>query len=57
VVVLNAGAALFLAGEVRSLAEGLAVAGDTIDRGRAARTLEQLVTISSAEQADGGSGG
>jgi anthranilate phosphoribosyltransferase len=46
VVVLNAGAALFVAGEAPSLTEGMGRAADAIDRGYAAATLDRLVSIS-----------
>jgi anthranilate phosphoribosyltransferase len=41
-VLLNAAAALFVAGASRSLAEGWDLAGEVIDSGRAARKLEEL---------------
>src|SRR5471032_2111642 len=49
VVLLNAGAALFIAGAVASIEEGILKASRAIDRGDAKRTLEQLVLISTAE--------
>jgi anthranilate phosphoribosyltransferase len=49
VVLLNAGAALFIAGAAESLPDGMRRAADAIDRGEAARTLERLVTVSNAE--------
>ena len=45
-VVLNAGAALLTAGVVDDLAGGLDAAGETIDAGGAAATLERLVVFS-----------
>lgn len=50
VVVLNAAAALFIAGEAKTLAEGLARAEQAIDRGDAKRKLEHLVSVSAAEE-------
>lgn len=45
VVLLNAGAALFVAGRVPSLKHGLAVAAAAIDDGRASRALEALIAV------------
>jgi anthranilate phosphoribosyltransferase len=45
-VVLNAGAALFVAGRVASVREGIEAAAAAIDSGRAAATLERLVEVS-----------
>ncbi len=41
-VLLNAGAGLFVAGKVKSLAEGWELAGETIDSGRASAKLAEL---------------
>ena len=41
-VLLNAGAGLFVAGKVKSLAEGWELAGETIDGGQAAAKLAEL---------------
>lgn len=41
-VLLNAGAALFVAGKTKSLAEGWELAGETIDAGRASAKLAEL---------------
>jgi anthranilate phosphoribosyltransferase len=41
-VLLNAGAALFVAGKAKSLAEGWELAGETIDGGQAAAKLAEL---------------
>src|SRR6058998_2689015 len=48
VVLLNAGAALFIAGAAASVDEGILKASRAIDRGDARRTLERLVSISTA---------
>src|SRR5262245_57773655 len=54
VVLLNAGAALFVAGAVGSVQEGIARAASAIDTGGAKRTLERLVAISAAEESAAG---
>jgi anthranilate synthase/phosphoribosyltransferase len=46
VVLMNAAAALLAAGRVSDLAEGVALARDSIDSGRAASALEALVSVS-----------
>src|SRR6476659_9147210 len=48
VVLLNAGAALFIAGAVASVDEGILRASRAIDRGDAKRTLDKMVAISSS---------
>ena len=50
VVLLNAGAALFVAGAAASVDEGILIASRAIDRGDAKNTLERLVSISTAEE-------
>ena len=45
-VLLNAGAALMAAGEGKDIGEGIAMAADCIDSGKALRTLESLVSFS-----------
>jgi anthranilate phosphoribosyltransferase len=54
VVLLNAGAALFIAGAAASVAEGILMASRAIDRGDAKRTLERLVSISTAAESAAG---
>ena len=49
VVVLNAGAALFIAGAAASIEEGIGRASWALDHGDAKQTLERLVAISAAE--------
>jgi len=46
VVVLNAGAALFVAGRVPSIKDGMNEAAKAIDRGTSRQTLDRLVAIS-----------
>jgi len=45
-VLLNAGAALYLADKAESLAEGVRLAGEIIDSGKAIETLEALIYVS-----------
>jgi len=47
-VLLNAGAALFVAGKARSISEGCTLAADLIDTGRATAKLNELVAASQA---------
>ena len=54
IVVLNAGAALLIAGKSASLADGMAVAADSIDRGAAACALEQMAALSMADESPAG---
>jgi anthranilate phosphoribosyltransferase len=56
IVVLNAGAALFIAGEARSVKDGMRRAAEAIDEGGAARTLSRMAEISSAADAAAGAG-
>ncbi len=56
IVVLNAGAALFIAGKAASIEEGMAQAAGAIDRGDAARTLERLAALSMAGESTAGAG-
>jgi anthranilate phosphoribosyltransferase len=48
VVLLNAGAALFVAGAAPSVDQGILQASRAIDRGDARRTLDQMVSISTS---------
>ena len=58
IVLLNAGAALFVAGRAPHLLDGLRMAAEAIDSGAARRTLETLVRMSSAgASVAGGEGG
>jgi len=47
-VLMNAGAALFIGGKAPSLREGILLAGELIDSGKALQTLEALIRISNA---------
>ncbi len=51
VVLLNAGAALFIAGATASVKDGMRMAADAIDRKAARRTLDALVELSRAPAA------
>jgi anthranilate phosphoribosyltransferase len=54
VVLLNSGAALFIAGAASSVEDGIARATRAIDRGEAKQVLEKLVSISTAEESAAG---
>jgi anthranilate phosphoribosyltransferase len=45
-VLMNAGAALVVAGKVKDLGEGVALAAASIDRGKARERLDELVALS-----------
>ena len=45
-VLLNAGAALYIGGKAESLAEGIKLAAEIIDSGKAMTTLEKLISVS-----------
>ena len=48
-VLLNAGAALYIAGKADTMADSVALARELIDSGAAARTLEKLIVVSNRE--------
>ncbi len=48
VAVLNAAGALVVAGKAEDLKEGIAMAEETLDSGKALTTLERLITVSNA---------
>jgi anthranilate phosphoribosyltransferase len=54
VVLLNAGAALEVAGIAGDLEEGIAIAGTAIDEGKASATLDRWIEVSTAASRDGG---
>src|SRR5436190_5177319 len=56
VVLLNAGAALFIAGAATSVDEGILRASRAIERGDAKRTLERLIALSTTEEFATGAG-
>ena len=47
-VLMNAGAALYIGGKTESMADGIKLAAELIDSGKAAETLEKLISISNA---------
>lgn len=48
-VLLNAGAALYIAGKADTMKGGVALAGELIDSGAATHTLEKLIVVSNRE--------
>jgi anthranilate phosphoribosyltransferase len=56
VVVLNAGAALFVSGAAASIEAGMQAAEAALDGGAARRTLDRLVALSVAEESVAGAG-
>ena len=54
IVVLNAGAGLVVAGLADTIEEGLVLAADSIDSGKAAGVLDRLVAVSQAAAAESG---
>ena len=50
-VLLNAGAALYIGGKAASLADGVALAGELIDSGKALATLEKFIAVSNRPEA------
>jgi anthranilate phosphoribosyltransferase len=49
IVLLNAGVALFVAGRVQTIKEGIGAAAATVDSGAAAQRLEKMAESSRAE--------
>ncbi len=47
-VLMNAGAALYIGDKAKSMKEGIALAAELIDSGRALRTLERFIEVSNA---------
>ncbi len=48
-VLLNAGASLYIAGKAASFKEGISLAADIIDSGKAMSTLKQLIEVSNRD--------
>ena len=55
ITLLNAAASLLIAGNAATIPEGLAVAADAIDSGRAAAVLDKLIRLSAVASSGGGS--
>ena len=51
-VLLNAGAALYIGGKADSLQNGIELAADLIDSGKAMRTLERLIEVSNRPEVE-----
>ncbi|MDY3071482.1 MAG: anthranilate phosphoribosyltransferase, partial [Eubacteriales bacterium] len=51
-VLLNAGAALYIGGKAGTMADGVALAGELIDSGKARAVLETLIEVSSRPEED-----
>lgn len=49
-VLLNAGAALYIGGKAESMKEGIALAGELINSGKARKTLDDVIRISNAAE-------
>ena len=51
-VLMNAGAALYIGGKADSLKDGIALAGEIIDSGKALETLNQLIEVSNRPEVE-----
>ena len=51
-VLLNAGAALYIGGKVATMADGVALAAELIDSGKALATLEKLIEVSNRPEVE-----
>ena len=51
-VLLNAGASLYIGGKADSMAEGVKLAAELIDSGKALQTLEKLIEASNRPEAE-----
>ena len=52
-VLMNAGAALYIGGKAESMAEGINLAAELIDSGKALATLKQLIEVSNRPEVEG----
>ena len=50
-VLMNAGAALYIGGKAESMKDGIALAAELIDSGKAAQTLEKIIEASNRQEA------
>lgn len=51
-VLMNAGAALYIGGKADSMSEGIALAAELIDSGKALETLNKLIEVSNRPEVD-----
>lgn len=51
-VLMNAGAALYIGGKAETMKEGVALAAELIDSGKALKTLERLIEVSNRPEAE-----
>ena len=51
-VLMNAGASLYIAGKAETMQEGIHLAADLIDSGKAAETLEKFIEVSNRPEAE-----
>ena len=51
-MLMNAGAALYIGGKADSIKEGIALAADIIDSGKALETLNKLVEVSNRPEVE-----
>lgn len=51
-VLLNAGAALYIGGKAETMKDGVALAAELIDSGKALKTLERLIEVSNRPEAE-----
>ncbi len=51
-VLMNAGASLYIAGKAENMKDGIALAAELIDSGKAAETLQKLILVSNRPEAE-----
>ena len=52
-VLMNAGASLYIGGKADTMKEGVALAADLIDSGKAMKVLDTLIAVSNRPEAEG----